>query len=366
MTKRSKLLYVASTASHLQRFHVPYLEALAKDAEVRTMATGASVDFSIPFDKHFFSLSNLWNIFRIRKILKRERFDAVVLNTTLAAFLVRCAMIGMRRCPYVLNVVHGYLFSKNAHGLKDRVMLWCEKMLWKKTDDIAVMNAEDLEIAQKHRLCRGRVDFIDGMGVPGFAETPLPDADLRASFALEDEILCSFVGELSARKNQIFLIRAVKRLRDEGLPVKLLLVGEGAERKTFEKEISRLSLENAVFLTGNREPVTPYLAVSDLYVSASRCEGLPFNVMEAMACGLPIVASATKGQTDLLEGSEASLYSLDDVSAFCVAVRKTVEAGKLGVNANVYPSLEKYRLSAVFDQNRKLLSASFHQERNRS
>jgi len=245
-------------------------------------------------------------------------------------------------------------------------MLWCEKMLWKKTDDIAVMNAEDLEIAQKHRLCRGRVDFIDGMGVPGFAETPLPDADLRASFALEDEILCSFVGELSARKNQIFLIRAVKRLRDEGLPVKLLLVGEGAERKTFEKEISRLSLENAVFLTGNREPVTPYLAVSDLYVSASRCEGLPFNVMEAMACGLPIVASATKGQTDLLEGSEASLYSLDDVSAFCVAVRKTVEAGKLGVNANVYPSLEKYRLSAVFDQNRKLLSASFHQERNRS
>ncbi|MBR3893733.1 MAG: glycosyltransferase [Clostridia bacterium] len=366
MTKRSKLLYVASTASHLKRFHTPYLEALAKDAEVRTMATGESVDFSIPFDKHFFSVSNLLNIFRIRKILKRERFDSVVLNTTLAAFLVRCAMIGMRRRPYVLNVVHGYLFSKKPRGLKDRVMLWCEKFLWRKTDEIAVMNAEDLEIAREKRLCRGRVTFMHGMGVDGFSEIPVPDADLRAKFAEKDELLCIFVGELSARKNQIFLIRALKRLRDAGIPAKLLLVGEGAERKKFEKEISRLSLENAVFLTGNCEPVTPYLAISDLYVSASRSEGLPFNIMEAMACGLPILASATKGQTDLLEKTEARLYPLDDADAFCSALHEAVAPKDLGVAACTYPSLETYRLSAVFDENKKLLSASLDQERNRS
>lgn len=363
MTRRPKLLYVASTASHLKRFHKPYLEALAEEAEVRTMATGESVDVSIPFDKHFFSPSNALNIFRIRKILKRERFDAILLNTTLAAFLVRSAMIGMRHRPYVLNVVHGYLFSKHPAGLKDRVMLWCEKLLWRKTDDIAVMNAEDLEIARENRLCRGRVEFINGMGIPGFGEIPTPNADLRASFAQEGEILCSFVGELSARKNQAFLIRAFKKLRDEGVPAKLLLIGEGAERRTLEALISELSLGNAVFLTGNREPVMPYLAISDLYVSASRCEGLPFNVMEAMDCGLPIVASATKGQTDLLEGTSAKLYALDDADAFCTALREALEGGRLGVASCSYPSLETYRLTAVLEQNRRLFSDLLFNER---
>lgn len=361
--KKPKLLYVASTASHLARFHKPYLEALFQKADVRTMATGESVDFSIPFDKHFFSPSNFLNIFRIRKILKRERFDAVLLNTTLAAFLVRCAMIGMRRRPYVRNVVHGYLFSEHSHGMKEKLMLFCEKFLRKKTDDIAVMNAEDLKIARENRLCLGNVDFINGMGVDGFAEIPAPDAELRANFAGKDEFLCVFVGELSARKNQIFLIRAVKRLRDAGVPIQLLLVGEGAERKTLEAEIAALSLENTVFLQGNCEPVTPYLAISDLYVSASRSEGLPFNIMEAMACGLPILASATKGQTDLLESSPNSLYPPNDTDAFCDEVKKLLAQNERGGGACCYPQLSKYRLSAVFEENLKMLCSGWQEEK---
>ena len=364
MTKRHKILYVASTASHLRRFHAPYLAELKKNFDVYTMATGENVDFPILFDKHFFSFANLRSIFKIRKILKQEHFDAVLLHTTLAAFLVRAAMLLSRKRPYVLNVVHGYLFSKDQKGIKDRVLLLCEKLLRNKTDDIAVMNAEDLEIAQKHRLCRGRVDFINGMGVDGFWELPHPDPALRASFAAtEQELLCTFVGELSGRKNQIFLIRALKALRDSGIPARLLLVGEGGERETLEAEIAALSLQNAVFLTGNREPVTPYLAISDLYVSASRSEGLPFNVMEAMLCGLPIVASATKGQTDLLTDMPNSLYPLDDTDAFCRLVKAVYVQKNYGVGSRSYPVLSRYRLSSVFEKNIDVLTRGFLQRR---
>ncbi len=356
--KRSKILYAASTASHLRRFHMPYIERLREDHDVYLMGSrGEGIDFPIDFAKRFFSLSNLRSIGKIRRILKKERFDRVIVNTTLAAFLIRAAMIGMKKRPFVINVVHGYLFADGDKGLKARILLLCEKLLRRQTNVIAVMNRDDLGIVQKNRLCLGDVFFMKGMGIPDVMEIPERDAALRARYATDEgDILCAFVGELSGRKNQIFLIRAIAKLRAQGLPARLLLLGEGSERENLEKEISELGLVDSAFLAGNCEPIAPYLGVADLYVSASVSEGLPFNVMEAMAFGLPIVMSDTKGQNDLkTRTDEAVLYPLDDTDAFCDAVRQVIEKGKLGARAYAYPQLETYRLKSVFDQNMEIL-----------
>ena len=355
--KKSKILYAASTASHLRRFHKPYIDALSADATVLTMANGEGVDLCVPFAKSFFSLSNFKCVFQIRKILKRERFDRVILNTSLTAFLVRAAMLGMRNRPYVLNVVHGYLFPKEGKGFKNRFLLICEKLMRRVTDDIAVMNDEDLSIASKYRLCRGKVFMTHGMGIPD-APFCADGADrVREEFGVgSDELLLLFVGELSRRKNQGFLISCMARLRQKGLPVKLLLLGEGSEREVLEAQISDLGLDGQVFLAGNREPVAPYLAAADLYVSASLSEGLPFNVMEAMDAGLPILASDTKGQCDLLSAYEGCLYPLYHENNFCEALLPLIESHSYGSGSRHYPSLAKYRLSAVFDDNMEILT----------
>ncbi len=358
MTQSSnkKILYAASTASHLERFHKPYLEALSKEHTVLTMATGEGVDLPILFDKHFFSFSNWKSIWKIRKILKKEKFDLLLLHTTLAAFLIRAAMIGMRRRPRVLNVVHGYLFSEAPQGLKEKILLLCEKLLRKKTDEIAVMNAEDLRIAEKYRLCHGKVHFIYGMGVPENAVKAAKSADLRTALTQNGDFVCCFVGELSARKNQSFLIDAAALLRERGIPIKLILVGEGGERSALENKIAELQLGDSVMLAGSQTDVHSYLAASDLYVSASRSEGLPFNIMEAMAEGLPVVASATKGQTDLLQDSAEYLYPLGDIEAFCHAVEEIYHSRHYGAGSRSYPNLSSYLLSAVFDENLKILT----------
>ena len=347
----SKILYVASTASHLRRFHEPYIEALRTRAEVICMANGEGVDYNIPFDKHFFSFQNLKNIGKIRKILKKEHFDAVILHTTLAAFLVRMAMLGMRQRPYVLNTVHGYLFGLNPRGLKDRVLLLCEKLVWRMTDEIAVMNAEDLEICKTHRLCRGKVYMTRGMGVSIQTGIPVQDDTLRATYTKDpSDFVCLFVGELSKRKNQAFLIDAMAALKREGMPIRLLLAGDGAEREALAAQIEQNGLADTVYLLGNREPILPYLSIADLYVSASVSEGLPFNVMEAMSCGLPILASATKGQTDLLADAPEALYPLNDQAQFCGALRRVYQSKHYGVGSRTYPNLEQYRLHAVFEE----------------
>ena len=266
-------------------------------------------------------------------------------------------MIGKRRRPYVLNVVHGYLFPLQLRGMKDRVLLLCEKWMRRRTDAIAVMNDEDLQIAQKYCLSKGDIDLINGMGLAIPETIPAPDRTLRARYAKSaSHFICTFVGDLSARKNQIFLIRSARRLCDEGIPLKLLLIGEGSEREALESAIRELRLEDTVFLLGTQTPVLPYLAITDLYVSASISEGLPFNVMEAMSCGLPILASETKGQNDLLREYADCLYPLDDTDAFCDAVRHVYASGRYGVGSKRYPNLEKYRLSAVFEDNMKILT----------
>ncbi len=352
----SKILYAASTASHLQRFHEPYLRALGEHSRVYRMANGEGVEFSIAFDKHYFSLSNLRACLQIRKILKREQFDLVILNTTLAAFWIRLAMVGLRKRPYVLNVVHGYLFPKTGGGLRGAILLFCEKLLRRQTDDIVVMNQEDLETAKENRLCRKQVYFSYGMGLPTDRVTPV-HSDVRASLGIaEDAFVCTYVGELSKRKNQGFLIEAIQRLREEKCPAELLLVGLGTEEESLKQTAAHYGLEDRVHFLGHRDDIAAILSATDLYVSASVSEGLPFNLLEAMAAGLPLLASDVRGQWDLLKERSQMLYSLNDMDAFCKGIWAYYNGGSYGKESVSYPELNRYLLPSVLEENLKFFT----------
>ena len=140
--------------------------------------------------------------------------------------------------------------------------------------------------------------------------------------------------------------------------MRLVLVGEGEARSMLEAQIKELGLTDAVKLVSNREPILPYLAITDLYVSASRSEGLPFNVMEAMACGLPMVLSDCKGQRDLLKNHSNHLYPVGDEAAFCRLVEMALKE-KLGVGSVEYKGLEAYTLESVFFQNLNIMKGFF-------
>ena len=238
-------------------------------------------------------------------------------------------------------------------------MLLCERFAVRYTDEIAVMNREDLEIARQYRLARGRIHFVRGMGYTLGQNCGCPDPSLRQSLAPCGERLLTYVGELSARKNQAFLIRCVARLRGKGIGIRLMLVGDGQARGALEALIRARGLENDVLLLGNREPILPYLAVTDLYVSASRVEGLPFNVMEAMACGLPMVISDCKGQRDLLRAYSNRLYPVGDEEEFGTLVEYTLKNERLGAGTVAYKGLEAYTLGSVFDENLSIMKGFF-------
>lgn len=362
-----KILYVASSYGHILSFHVPYIKKLQEmDFEVHVAAAGApenveSVDsakttknqkladtktINIPFEKSMLSPKNLDCVAQLVKLIKKERYDIISVHTSLAAFFVRLAvMLLSGKKPIVINTVHGYLFDKDTPFVKRNIFLCAEKLTKPATDVLVVMNQQDYDIAQKYHLYKDKLIKIPGVGIDTErfsrkkVEEELCRQAERAKLGIEqDDIVMIYAAEFSKRKNQKMLIEAMAKLPTN---VKLFLAGKGDQLEECQKlaENSNLNLTNnintcedytenesnddgdRVTFLGHVKNLEYYYYISDICVSSSRSEGLPFNIMEAMSMGLPVIATNVKGHQDLIaQDVNGYLYEFDDSNGFVDAV----------------------------------------------
>ncbi len=307
-----KILFCASTVSHLTRFHLPYLRELRnRGFEVWAAAPGArEIPYAgrcvdLPLRKSMASPENLRAVRQLRALLREEEFTALSLHTALASAVARAAVLPLRRRPLVLNVVHGYLFGEESGAGRWKYLL-PEKLCAAVTDLTAVMNAEDLRLAQKYRLAgRGTLCSIPGMGVDQWKFRPMPAlerAGARAALGFhEDDAVAMYAAEFSPRKNQAALLRAFALAAADCPRLRLILAGDGALREECRALAQSLGVADRVEFPGQLAAMERWWPLCDFAVSSSRSEGLPFNLMEAMSCGLPVAATRVKGHVDLVE-----------------------------------------------------------------
>lgn len=328
-----KVLFCASTLSHLVNFHLPYLADFRDwGYQVWTAAAGGTArpipcahrQVEIPFCKKFTSPQNIRAIFRLRKLLLEEQFTCISTHTALASAVARAAVLLMpkKKRPKVYCVCHGYLFGEDD-GLKKWAYLLPEKICAPVTDVLMVMNREDERIAKKHRLAGGRLVFIHGMGLDRDSFAPLPpekrEEGRKALGYGRSDFLYVYAAEFSGRKNQPLLLRAFARAVRKAPNIRLLLAGDGATLEECGALADRLELGDRVRFLGHVGEMGKLYPLCDAAVSSSRIEGLPFNIMESMACGLPVIASRVKGHTDLLGEDDPWLYSTEDQLAELLA-----------------------------------------------
>ncbi len=296
----AKILYAASTISHINNFHLPYIEALRSEGnEVLVMAAGEGADFNVAFEKKMFSLKNLKCQKEIKRILKKEKFDSVILNTSLAAFNIRMAMPERNR-PNVVNLVHGYLFPEEPRSLKEHLLLIAERLLKKKTDSLIVMNSEDLRAAYRYRFTKGEIRMIKGMGA-NVPEQLITREAIREELSAKDKYVILFVGELSGRKNQQLLINAMPEIAENIKNAELWLIGSGENEEALKALAEKNGVADKVKFIGYVPCPADHIRAADIYVAPSKSEGLPFNIIEALGTSTPIVASDIKGHSDLIE-----------------------------------------------------------------
>lgn len=363
-----KILFAASTLSHIENFHIPYLKYFKdNDFEVHIMGKGNNkspipyVDKVIPinFEKNMFSLKNFISAFKISKLIKKEKYSTISTHTILASFFTRLGiMLSLKKHPLVINTVHGYLFDENSNFIKKVIMILAEKFVRPVTDTILVMNSTDYEIARKYNLYKKNLYSINGMGINA-SKFPFSTEEnksyLREKYNIpKDDFLLIYVAEFSKRKNQKFLIESLKGLISEGYNnVKLLLLGDGVLLDNMKQYSKTLGIEDNIIFKGYIKEVCNYYQISDICVSSSRIEGLPFNIMEAMSTGLPVIASKIKGHIDLVNpGENGFLYEYNNINEFCNHVKVLYNDRNLLNNMKIssHDLSKNYSLESVFTE----------------
>lgn len=137
------------------------------------------------------------------------------------------------------------------------------------------------------------------------------------------------VGRLCEQKGQLLLLDAIRRLRDGGEKVELVLAGDGEMRVEIERFIREHGLQSEVSITGwiSSERVQQELRAARVMVLASFAEGLPVVIMEAMALGRPVVTTGIAGIPELVrQGVDGWLVPAGDVGALAAAIRESLHA----------------------------------------
>ena len=183
----------------------------------------------------------------------------------------------------------------------------------------------------------------------GAAALP-PREELRRSFALTGPTL-AFAGRLTAQKSLRVALEALAAV--EG--VELLIAGEGDERAALERDVAELGLGDRVRFLGAlpRERVVELFAAADASVLSSSWENFPHTVVEALAAGAPVIATATGGVAEVVrDGENGLLVPLADATALGEAIRRYVGDDELRtrLRAAAAPSVAEYAPERVFAQ----------------
>ena len=359
-----KLLFTASRASHIMQFHQPYIDYyLQHGVQVYTAAQGLVeipnvVHKNIIFEKQN-PIKNLKSIFELRKFIKTESIDIVISNATLAGIMTRLAVYLLYKKPKVIHSCHGYLFSKSSPTFKRFVYIFIEKLLSPVTNLVLTMNQEDYAYAQKYKLAK-KIINIPGIGyVPKFNKTEKTEQiskqiELCRNFTdIKNVYIIVYAAELSIRKNQTQLVDLLYPLLCKHQNWRLILAGDGFLKDELINKIQLLNIDNKILLPGFISNIYDLLSTADVVVSTSKSEGLPFNIMDAMNLGVPVLASDVKGHSDLItSGKNGFLFNLNEPSDFANKL-ETLETDKTLSQTfveNAKTTMNKFLIETVLGQ----------------
>lgn len=175
-----------------------------------------------------------------------------------------------------------------------------------------------------------QVFMLDGVGInlEKFKAVSSEEKNaLRSKYKYDSgDFIILYIAEFIPRKDHGFFIKNIPELKKRIPNLKVIMPGRGVQLKEMKILAVNLEVDDIIWFPGYRKDINLLCAISDLYVTTSRQEGLPISVIEAMASGLPIVASNIRGQTDAVVPSRnGELYQLDNNADF---VEKILELYK--------------------------------------
>jgi len=282
---------------------------LAKDAGVKPV-------YLPELGRALSSTRDLCAFLQIRNIIGRYRPHILHTHTAKAGTLGRLAALTVSRKVATVHTFHGHVFHGYFSRWKSALFILIERMLALFTDRIVVISQ-----SQHHEICRThRISPVDKVRIVplGFELAPFLEAAKRPDLKMRKQLLPAHadndnafligcIGRLTAIKNHQMLIDAVHLLKKENRlnHLYVAVVGGGELEGSLRESASALGVDDRIHFCGWHVDMPAVYGALDAVVLTSRNEGTPVTIIEAMAAGKPVAATAVGGVGDLLGTSTA-------------------------------------------------------------
>ncbi|WP_270313634.1 glycosyltransferase family 4 protein [Vagococcus fluvialis] len=316
-----EILIVTTVSGTMNFFETQIKEMLDKGIKVHLATnfkvgeirfeTGDLIKHQIDFSRSVKSKENIKAYTQLKTVTENNNFNVIHTHTPIASTLIRLQRI--KKTTKIYYTAHGFHFYKGAPKKNWLIYYIVEKLLAYRTDKLIVINEEDYEIA-KNKFKMKELILINGPGVDLNLIQTLEPIN-RASLGMnESDFILIFGAELNKNKNQYLLIDAVKILNEKYSNIKLLLVGKDNYDNKYQEYVKQLGLERSVKFLGLRSDLKRIIKSCDLALSSSKREGLGLFLIEALASGIPVIATDNRGSKEIIvDGKNGFLVGFNDV-----------------------------------------------------
>lgn len=265
---------------------------------------------------------------RLKKIVNEHGPRLVVTHSVKSHFLLWRSHIS-RICPWVA-FHHGYTSTDRKMRVYNHLDRWS---LPAADRIVTVCRAFARDLSRHTGVALDKISVLHNSIRPQLPASAAEAKAVRSRFGIADnEPLILAVGRLSKEKAHLDLLAAFSRLRESnpGSKARLIILGDGPERERLEAATDSSGNKDSVIFAGQLSDVWPFYAAADVFVLPSHSEGSPNVLLEAMAAGIPIVATAVGGVPEMVEHNQnALLVPANDPSALADAIARVLADGEL-------------------------------------
>ncbi|MEZ4668951.1 MAG: glycosyltransferase family 4 protein [Anaerolineae bacterium] len=276
-------------------------------------------------------------LLKVYRLIKEVKPDVVHTHAAKAGFVGRVAA-WLAGVPVIIHTFHGHVFKGYFTPSRTRFFIILERLTARVTDTIITLSDSlRRELAEDYRIARkGRITVLPlGLDLDHFVQTPRKLGLFRAEWNIAPEVpLIGIVGRITPIKNHRLFLEAAVQIREHLPAARFVIVGDGEIRAEIETLVDQLNLRESVIFTGWQRDMAQINSDLDIQVISSINEGTPVTVIEALAAGCPVVATAVGGVPDLLDHGKLGRLVLDQTpNALSGAILDTLANPPDGITA---------------------------------
>ena len=326
-------------------------QSFVEECEIRGIKT-----HSIPFARHSLT-GSLKCLSQLKELLSREQYDLVHTHTETGGLLLKLAYSEKGKSKFIFTP-HGMSFWKGSSLKSQLVYRPLERWICSAMDMNLGMNMEEVENLEQWNKRTAHYVHGVGLNVARMQNPSRSREQMREEFGLaESDKFIASIGELDDNKNHITVIKALATLGRKDF--KYVVCGVGPNKDMLLAEAECTGLKDNVILAGYRSDIPDVLNAADIFVFPSFHEGMPVSALEAMACSLPVVCSAIRGNVDVVkDGDNGYLFKPSDVDTLSrqIALLMDNDALRQQMGAKNKGIVREFSLGAVTEELKAIYS----------